>query len=264
MKTIGFILIISITLGIFWGKRISTTAPEAKILRVGMMSGWAPFMTLSAQGGFQGFDVDVAQELATSMGYTLQIVDLGSLAPLFVALEQEKIDLIFSGLDITQERKQKLSMVPYTGQSIKNFSLVFWEIIPSGVQRIEDLKNLPEPIVSVEPGSSQEKFLDRYLEITKKNLPTLTDMLLDLQYGRSRAMLLEPQVANRLQVQNPKLKILSVALPPEFETFGLGIAVKKTRAAFSKQVTQVIHAMRSKGKIAELENKWQLSSGEST
>ncbi len=59
--------------------RVRSRAKTDDTLIVGMMSGWAPFMTITAKGTYEGFDVDVAQELAQRMGKKLVIQDLGSL-----------------------------------------------------------------------------------------------------------------------------------------------------------------------------------------
>lgn len=228
-------------------------------LTIGMMSGWPPFMSINQQGAFEGFDVDVAQELARRMGKKLVIQDVGSLAACFIALEKNRVDAIMSGLDITQERMNKLEMVPYTGQGVNEFTLLFWNQIPAGVTTIQDLEKLPNPIVIVEPGVATEKYLARFSFITKKQISALQDQLLDLKYGKSQALFLEPQVARRLMNKNPELKSLRVPLPPEFQIFGMGIAIKKDNRECAKKVQAAIDAMKADGTVTLLETKWQVS-----
>ena len=107
----------------FFYPRLKQQSSEA--LTVGMFV-WAPFMSINSNGDYEGFDVDVANELARRMNRKLDIKDLGFLTSCFIALEQNKIDLIISDLDITEQRLQKLVMVPYFGQEVKAFSLLFW------------------------------------------------------------------------------------------------------------------------------------------
>ncbi len=230
-------------------------------LIVGMMSGWAPFMSINAQGESEGFDVDVATQLAKRMGKKLVIKDLGSLATLLLALEQGKIDMIFSGLDITQNRLRQMAMVPYTGSAVTAYQLVFWQKVPTGITTINDLQKLGRPVICVEPGSSPEKFIDQFPFIDKKSLPSLAEMLMDVQYGKSLALFVEPQVAARLIKKNPALAQLTIPLPPAFQIYGMGIALKKNNQTLTNQVTTTIRAMRRDGTLKMLETRWQLYQG---
>jgi ABC-type amino acid transport substrate-binding protein len=247
---------ILVTIGI--GTFYRPTVKQDNVLVVGMMSGWAPFMSINEQGNYEGFDVDVAQELAKRMNKQLVIKDMGALAPCFIALEQDSIDLLMSGLDITQERQKKLNMINYTGHDVKQFYLAFWGTIPTGITTINDLKNYPNAIVCVEPGVSTQKLLDKYSFITQKPLSSLADMILDIQYGKSLAAFLEPQVVARLQQKNPQIKTITVPLPAEFQIYGMGIAVSKKHATLAQETASIIKAMRQDGTLARLEKTWQI------
>lgn len=235
-----------------------TTKKPEDTLVVGMMSGWAPFMTINQKGVFEGFDVDVAQELANRLNKKLVIQDLGSLASCFIALDQNKIDLLLSGLDVTEQRLEKYAMVRYTGQDVTSFELVFWNDIPKGITGMQDLRNIPNAIVCAEPGSAQEKFLDQYSFVIKKSLNSVTDIILDLKFGKSLAAVLEPRVAARFKKQYPEIKTLTVALPKNFQVYGCGIALKKNNHALITSTAAIIQAMRQQGVLKQLEQKWQL------
>jgi arginine transport system substrate-binding protein len=227
-------------------------------INIGMMSGWAPFMTINAQGNFEGFDVDVAHEVAKRLSKKSNIIDMGGLAPLFIALEKNKIDMILSGLDITQERLKKMSMIAYCGEQTKAYNLLFWNKIPENINTMEDFRNYPDAYIVVEPGVSAEKYLDQFDFIRKKQITSLADRLLELKYNKSLAMLIEPSIARQLMTKNPELKALSVPLPPDFQIYGMGIATKKDNKIFSEQIKNIIEGMRSDGTLEKLERKWQL------
>ncbi len=256
LKGIAVILVATLVLGSVYKIVRSPKNPDTT-LTVGMMSGWAPFMTVNTQGAYEGFDVDVAQELAQHMGKKLVIRDLGSLASCFIALAQGKVDLLFSGLDITKKRLKTLAMVRYTGQNVTNFNLVFWNTIPKNSSTIQDLQSSPRAVVAVESGSEQETFLNQFDRITKKRLPSLTDIVLDLKFGKSVAALLEPTVAARLSRLNPEIKLVKVPLTDDFQVYGCGIAVKRENSALTAQVTSLIEDMRTNGTLKKLEQKWQ-------
>ncbi|MBM3886630.1 transporter substrate-binding domain-containing protein [Candidatus Dependentiae bacterium] len=247
-------IIIAGIIGIFFRPQQKSTDS----LVVGMMSGWPPFMAINNNGEFVGFDVDVAKELANKLNKKLVIKDFGSLAPLFLALEQGKIDIIMSGLDITKARQAKLTMIPYTGETIRSFSLLFWNKIPAEIKQVEDIKNIPNAIICAEPGSAQEKYLNQFNFINKKPLASVSDMILDIRYGKSLAAILETSLAKRLQKQEPAIQILSVPLPEDFMVFGMGIAVKKTNTALSSQISKAITEFKKKDTLQQLETTWNL------
>src|SRR5256885_977823 len=91
-------IVIVMLLGLLVGMPRLSQKKEDQLV-VGMMSGWAPFMTINGAGNYEGFDVDVAQEIARRMNKELVVQDCGSLASCFVALDQQRVDMLMSGLD---------------------------------------------------------------------------------------------------------------------------------------------------------------------
>jgi len=230
---------------------------QQDILVVGMMSGWAPFMTVNQNGEFEGFDVDVAQKIADKLGKKLVVKDFGALATSLVALQQNKIDFVMSGLDITSNRLQIIDMIPYTGKAVKSFYLLFWHQIPTGISIIQDLQKLIKPIICAEPGSAQARYIDQFDFIEQKSLAKIEDMVLDIKYGKSLAMIVEPQMAARFIRVNSELKKLELPLPADFQTFGMGIGFAKN-SSLAPKVKNIIQTMGIDGVLKALEKKWGL------
>ena len=235
-----------------------TTERNNNVLTVGMFV-WPPFMSIKPDGTYEGFDVDVAQAVADALGKKLEVIDMGTLAPLFIALEQNKIDLIFSGLDITQKRQQELIMVPYVGENITSLSLLFWKEIPANIQTMQDLANVPNAVLCYEPGSASENFLKQFNGFEQKPLGAVVDMVMDIKYGKSTAAILEQAIAQRVAQQNPEIKLLSVPLGAEFQIYGMGIAIKKSNQKLAEQVRSAIALLQSSGTLRTLESKWGLA-----
>lgn len=254
---VAITLSVLVLVGLGFFLKENSSAKE-ETLTIGMMSGWAPFMITNKNGEFEGFDVDVAKEVAARLKKKLSIIDMGALASLFVALDQNKVDLALSGLDITEKRRQQLAMIPYTGEDTKEYVLLFYKKIPEGISSIEDLKTIPNPVVLTEPGVSVEKYLDSLGFIQKKQLASLAERILDLQYGKSLAMIVEPSIARTLMQKDEQLKSLSVPLPPLFQIFGMGIAAKKENSALTEKIQSIIASMKDDNTLSKLEEKWQL------
>ncbi|WP_238593742.1 transporter substrate-binding domain-containing protein [Endozoicomonas atrinae] len=58
-----------------WEESTLNKIMERKVLRVGLDAGYMPFEMTNKQGKIVGFDVDVARQMAKSMGVELEIVN---------------------------------------------------------------------------------------------------------------------------------------------------------------------------------------------
>lgn len=72
------------------------------VLRVGICAKLPPIVSKSG-GAFTGFEVDYAKGLAASLGRRVEFVDL-LWADLLPALQSGRVDIVMSGVSITQER----------------------------------------------------------------------------------------------------------------------------------------------------------------
>lgn len=57
---------------------ISFSTVIANDLIVGTTSGYAPYVSINAEGEYEGFDIDVAKALADKLGRKLVIKDFGT------------------------------------------------------------------------------------------------------------------------------------------------------------------------------------------
>lgn len=245
-------------LGISFGYLVNTLRLAKKddsVLVVGTTAAYAPFVSINEQGEYEGFDVDVARELAKELGKTVELKDLGSMTPLFMALEQGKIDVIIWGLSIIPERLQRMAMVPYSGELISAYQLVFWNKIPEGIKSIQDLAG---KVVCVEVGSAQEKVLSRYPQVIQKPVEKVVDSLMEIQYGKADAAFIEPAVAKKFQAKFQEIKMLDVPLGKEDQEFGIGIAIKKDNTDLIEQTQQAIASLKKAGTLQQLEEKWEM------
>jgi polar amino acid transport system substrate-binding protein len=104
-------------------------------LRVGVVL-YAPWAVRTANGELDGFEVDVAKQLATDMGVKVEILayDFAKLIP---ALESGEIDVIAAGLAITPERALHVNFSqPYAESGI---SIAAQSQRTASVARLEDL-----------------------------------------------------------------------------------------------------------------------------
>ena len=82
-------------------------AKEWKTLRFGMDASYAPFESVNPKGEIVGFEVDYARAICAKIGAecTFQNQDWDGIIPSLLA---NKFDVIFSSMNITEPRKQKV------------------------------------------------------------------------------------------------------------------------------------------------------------
>src|ERR1700687_298479 len=67
---------------------------KTKTIIFGTASGYAPFVSVNANGEYEGLDIDVAHAIGDTTGKNIEILDLGSMTALFEALNRGLIDAI--------------------------------------------------------------------------------------------------------------------------------------------------------------------------
>lgn len=226
-------------------------------LIIGTASGYAPFVSINAHGDYEGFDIDVANELAKEMKRELVIKDVGSMTSLLMALKQGSIDAIIWGMSITQERSNKAIMIHYQGSNTTSYPLLFWKEIPDNVTSIEDMAG---KTICVEPNSSQEEVLNKYSAITKLPVDKIDDALLNIQYNKADAALVEPAIAQKFKNKFPEIQILEVPLQAADTVDGIGIMLKKTNESLASEIKTAVDTLKATNTIKTLETKWNIPS----
>jgi ABC-type amino acid transport substrate-binding protein len=232
------------------------TPKKKNTLMVGTAAGYAPFVSINNQGVYEGFDIDVAQAIADTLGKQLVVRDMGSMSSLFMALEQGSIDVIIWGLSITQDRLKRVAMINYQGEVTTAYSLLFWEAIPATIHSIKDMKGAT---ICVEPASSQAQVLEKYTFITPLYTEKVDDALLNIMYGKADAALVEPAIAKKFMNKYAQIKMLPLPLTPEDQVEGIGIAVKKNNISLINDIQCAVSELKQKGIIKQYEMKWNVS-----
>lgn len=218
-------------------------------LNVCTNSTYPPYESIDTHGNSVGFDIDIAGELAKRLGKQLTVREL-AFDSLILSLQQNKCDLVLSGMSITKTRQKEIALIPYQGEAIKSYYLLFWNQPP---QTLEQLKG---KTVAVQIGTWMEDYLRTQKEITSKALESNSELVMDIQYKKSAAVFAEPHIAKNLMQKESNLKFIEVTLPESEWRLGNGIGIKKSNAALIKQIEETVAQMKSDDSIHQLEKKW--------
>lgn len=227
------------------------------VLKIGTNANFPPFESVDQNGKLIGFDIDIGHELGKKLGRTVEFKEFDFDA-LILALEKGQIDIILSGMSITESRKKEIAMVAYQGEPLTEISFLFWEAIPDGISSMADLKQKAlekNQTVSLQSGHFFEEIL-KGEGVPLKLLPGSPEQVLDIKYGKSLAAAIDFSVGKKLSAEHSDLKLKTLPLPQDKWDLGNGIGIKKTRTDLIDKITQAVEGLKADGTLDTLKNKW--------
>jgi len=223
-------------------------------LVVGMETGYPPFESIDQDGAIVGFDVDVARLIAEKLGKKAVLKDMDFDSEI-LALQQGKIDLIISGMNITSARQRVIHMVPYHGTQAQSLSLIFWSAPSVSVKTLQDLESFPNATVSVGVGTVSEQYLALFPQIQARAFQGALAPLLDVKYGKSIATLVESDVAGYLHSHHPTTHVVEIPIE-KGRINGFGIGIKKENIKRIEEVQRIIGELQDSEELKAVEQKW--------
>src|SRR5687768_5494941 len=152
----------------------------AETLTVGAYPANPPWENKKEDGSFEGFEVDLVNEIGKRIGADIEIQDLGFQA-LFAATSSGRIDMAISSITITDERLQNQSFT----QGYYDSDLALATAKESDVNGLADLKGKPVGVLSTSTGDAwAQANAEKYGFTEVKGYNAQQDLLLDTQAGR--------------------------------------------------------------------------------
>ncbi|MBW8709963.1 MAG: transporter substrate-binding domain-containing protein, partial [Mycobacterium sp.] len=207
---------------------------------------FTPFGFTNQQGQPDGYDVDIANELAKDMGVKLEVVDTTS-SNRIPNLQTNKVDVVFCNFTRTLERAKEISFTdPYV---VATEGLLVRS--GSGITSLESMKGRT---VAVVKGSTNADVLrKRGVDVKVAEFDSSQAAVLAVKQGQADAMV---EDSNYLQYQaklNPGLEVVTSNLVPlEYNGFG----VKQGDQVWLDYLNQFLFELNTSGKNLELYRKW--------
>jgi polar amino acid transport system substrate-binding protein len=240
---IGFILLIVV------GCSSSSSATNNNQLIIGIDDKFAPLGFRDENNKIVGFDIDYAKAAAEKMDkeVVFQPIDWSSKES---ELNSGRIDLIWNGYTITEERQEK---VLFTKPYLKNAQV----ILVNSDSKISKIENLFGKVVGVQSLSSASDALnENEIKSKIKNVTEFKDNVLalsDLKIGRIDAVIIDQIVADYYMTKEPDTyKILDESLAPE----EYGIGVKKENEALLMDLQKALDELNEDGTATKISEKW--------
>ena len=225
------------------------------VLRVGMSGDQPPFSMMSNGDSLMGYEVDVANLLASSMKVKLEIVQL-PFAELLPALDAGKVDAVMSGMTITPQRNLKYAfMGPYmlSGKTILTKSATL-----AKAQQTEEL-DLKNAKLVVLKGSTSEEFANELLSeaqiIPAATYQEAVDMIVQ---DKADAMIADYEVCALSVLRYPSSSLVMSDRPLTLEP--IGMALNADDHHFMNFLENYFAALQLAGVLDDLQLYW-FSSG---
>ena len=216
-------------------------------LVVGTSADYPPYefhATVDGNDKIVGFDMDIAQEVADDLGVKLEIKDM-DFDGLLVALQSNKVDMVFAGMTPTEERKENADFSDIYYEATHRFILRSGE--EASVKSFDDLKGKK---IGVQKGSIQEGIAkDNFDEANIKSLAKVTDLVLDLKNNKVDAILIEEGVAKINCDKNEGISMADFVVTDE--NGGTAIAMKKGDSELLAEVNKTISKLKEEDKISK-------------
>jgi polar amino acid transport system substrate-binding protein len=222
------------------------TPPARKVLRVGTSPDFPPFEFINeTTNQIVGIDIDLVKAVARKLGYDVEIVSI-DFEGLIPALQAGQIDLIASGMTITEERAK-----------VVDFSVPYWKadqallVVAGSSFRPKGLEDLVGKRVGVQTGTTAQFLVEDFMNRTgaKIDVKTYTSYTLatkDLEAGRLDVVIVDSPVASTL-AKMYRVEVSSIVETGE----QYGFAVKKGNTALLNALNQALNEVL---KSSEWEN----------
>lgn len=224
---------------------------ESGKIRVGLMGTYAPYNFLNEKKEVDGFDADVAKEVAKRIGVEVEFIT-GEFSGLIEGLQKDKYDALISQVTITEDRKKTMD---FSNPYIKNAVNVVVKSDNTTIQSLEDFKGHK---IGVGLGTNDEKYL-REVAIPKVGqfeIATYNDVitsLMDLNVGRIDATI-NNIFAIKPLVEKNNFNIKAVGEPIK-EDYA-GVAVRKGNPELIEAINKALDEMKSDGTFKTIFQKW--------
>lgn len=254
-KVMVFMLVLMVTAGLIAGcggdKKTTAKSDSGKKIVVGLDDNFPPMGFKNEKNEIVGFDVDMAKEAAKRLGRPVEFkpIDWSSKE---AELKSGRIDCIWNGLNITEERKKNmLFSKPY--MECKQLLFV---VKGSPIKGQADLKG---KIVGMQSASTAEQNLenDKAFAATLKEVKKYPDCIaamMDLEAGRLDAIITD-EIVGRYYMSKKPGKF--VCLPTPIGPIGdFGIGFRKDDTQLQGEVQKVLDEMKKDGTAGKISTKW--------
>lgn len=243
------VLVLALVLGMFAGTAFGGSTwdkvKEKGVIVVGNSPDYPPFESIGDNGERIGFDIDLLKAVAEKMGVKIQWATM-EFSVIVSAAQSGQVDLGFSGLSITEERRgQVLFSDPYaaSGQVI---------VVRKGAG-IKGAADLNGKKIAVQLGTTGEQQADKIEGATVIKPESYNIAFMMLNNKAADAVIADISVADEFIKRGEYER---AGEPLSFEEFAA--LTRKGNDALIGEVNKALKALKEDGTLDKLVKKWNI------
>lgn len=236
---------------------MATAAPAYAELKFGVAAEpYAPYSSKDASGTWVGWEIDLMNVLCAQMNEKCELVEV-AWDGIIPALTSKQIDVIWSSMSITEERKQTIDFsdwyydTPSVLIGAKNGDL---DITPS---------HLSGKIIGVQVSTTHERYAQKYFAAAGaeiKTYATQDEANSDLAAGRVDYIQADSTALDAFlkTSQGADCCEMKSVVPEDIEIFGPGVGagIRKEDTAIKDKINAALAELAKQGKFTEITAKY--------
>lgn len=218
---------------------------------VGLDDNFPPMGFRDEKGELTGFDIELAKEVGKRTGIQMEFKPI-DWASKEAELTAKRVDLLWNGLTITEQRKEKIA---FTEPYMHNDQII---VTLKSRTDLTDMDSLAGKVVGTQEGGTGIDALAKLPDL-KNSFKELrlyavyTDALMDLEIGRIDAVLVDGVVGRYYMTKKPDT---FYELPKVLATEEYGVGMRKDSAELKKAIDRAIGEIKADGTGAKISEKW--------
>ena len=248
-----FVLLLATMFFVGCGSSQDYGIPSGKVITIGVDDAFPPMAFYNEKHELIGFDIDLAKETGKRMGvkFVFKPIDWDKKRE---ELTSGNIDIIWNGLNITEDRKEYILFSKPYMEDRQIFLVKKGK--SAGIRSEHDLTG---KIIATQAGATSETYVEKndYLQRTAKEIKTYTkfnDALEALKNGEIDAFICDEIVARYDTLSNPgTFEIIDIQ--SDFFT-GMAIGFRKDDVKLRDAVQKAFNEVIADGTAKEISEKW--------
>lgn len=227
-------------------KSVMDRIEKSNTMNVAFEGTYPPFNFLDDKDEFQGFDVDISNEIASKLGVEAKFIAT-KWDGLIGGLKADKFDIIIGQMTVTEERKKS---VDFTDPYVITGSVLVTREETDGITELEDISGKK---VGVGGGTTFEEVANSVDGADVKLYKAVSDYIQDLTNKRLDVIINDQLLMSyNIKENNLPLKITSGILNKD----EIGMAVNKGNEDFISKVNEALSEMKEDGTYNKIYKKW--------
>ncbi|WP_413378064.1 substrate-binding periplasmic protein [Alkalihalobacillus sp. 1P02AB] len=216
---------------------------------IGTTGNYRPYTYMDESNQLVGYDIEWGHLIAEGLGVEPEFVT-GQFSGLLPGLTADRFDIILSGVNITDERKESIDFsIPYSMDGAV-------AVIKKGTNAVADITEIDDKVVGVNAGSAFDaavREIGGYKEL--REYPGAAESFADLIAERLDVVAIGMVSAGEYMTNSSSGEHIEIVGEP-FDIKNVGVALKKNSPELQEAINEIIEENKENGTYDQLTEEY--------